>query len=98
VKRDVKLGCSRKLNNEEFQNWYSSPKNDQVKEDDVGKPCSTNEGGGGMVMNIGYWWAIISFYKPLHVSGLYGPSSREYTQSLMEAITPTTDPFLGYTL
>jgi hypothetical protein len=41
---------------------------------------------------------LISFYTPLHVSALMGHPHLEYTQSLMEAITPITDPFLGYTI
>jgi hypothetical protein len=41
---------------------------------------------------------LFSFYTPLHVSALMGHFQVEYTQSLMEAITPTTDPFLGYTI
>jgi hypothetical protein len=38
-------GGWRKLHNEELHNLYSSPnKNDQVKEDEIGRACSTNEG------------------------------------------------------
>jgi hypothetical protein len=40
---------------------------------------------------------LFSFYTPLHVSALMGHLQVAYTQSLMEAIAPTTDPFLGYT-
>jgi hypothetical protein len=39
-----------------------------------------------------------SFYTPLHISALMGHLLVEYTQSLMEDITPKTDPFLGYTI
>jgi hypothetical protein len=38
------------------------------------------------------------FYPSLHVSALMGHLQMEYTQSFMEAIMPTTDPFLSYTL
>jgi hypothetical protein len=41
---------------------------------------------------------LFSFCTPLPVSALMGHLQVEYTQSLMEAITPTTDPFLGYTI
>jgi hypothetical protein len=34
---------------------------------------------------------LLSFYTPLHVSALMGHLQVEYTHSLMEAITPTTD-------
>jgi hypothetical protein len=41
-------------------------------------------------------------YSLFHITtcfGLYRPSSGEiYTQSFLKAITPTTDPFLGYTV
>jgi hypothetical protein len=41
---------------------------------------------------------LISFYTPLLVSALMGHLQEEHRQSLMEAITPTTDPSLGYTV
>jgi hypothetical protein len=41
---------------------------------------------------------FLSFYTPPHVSALIGHLQVEYTQSLTEAITPTTDPILGYTI
>jgi hypothetical protein len=46
-KRDEVTGGWRKLHNEELQNLYSSPKynyeyNDQVKENEMGRACSTN--------------------------------------------------------
>jgi hypothetical protein len=34
---------------------------------------------------------LFSFFTPLHVSALMGYLQVEYTQSLMEAITPATD-------
>jgi hypothetical protein len=42
--------------------------------------------------------SLFSFYTPLHVSNLMGHLQVEYTQSLMEAFTPATDLFLGYTI
>jgi hypothetical protein len=39
-----------------------------------------------------------SFYTPLHISSLMGHLQVEYTQSIMEASIPITDPFLGYTI
>jgi hypothetical protein len=44
LKRDEVIGDYRKLNNEELHNLYSSPNNDQVKEDEMGRACSTNRG------------------------------------------------------
>jgi hypothetical protein len=46
----------RKLHNEELCSFYSSPSiiNDQVKEDQMGRTCSTN--GRRRGMHIGYWW------------------------------------------
>jgi hypothetical protein len=42
-KRDEVTGCLRKLHNEELHNLYSSPNtNDQVKEDEMSRACSTN--------------------------------------------------------
>jgi hypothetical protein len=41
---------------------------------------------------------LSSFYTPLHVSALMGHLQVEYTQSLVEAITPTMDLFLSYTI
>jgi hypothetical protein len=44
-KRDEVTGGWRKLHNEEPHNLYSSPsiiRNDQVKDDEMGMPCSTN--------------------------------------------------------
>jgi hypothetical protein len=44
-KRYEVTGGWRKLHNEELHNLYSSPsiiKNDQVKENEMGKECSTN--------------------------------------------------------
>jgi hypothetical protein len=41
---------------------------------------------------------LFPFYTPLHVPALKGHLQVKYTQSLMEAITPTTDPFLCYTI
>jgi hypothetical protein len=40
------MGDWRKLHNEELHNLYSSPniKNDEVKEDERGRECSTNGG------------------------------------------------------
>jgi hypothetical protein len=32
----------RKLHNEELHNLYSSTNNDQVKEDEIGRACSTD--------------------------------------------------------
>jgi hypothetical protein len=46
-KRDDVTGVWRKLHNEELHNLYSSPNiifNDQVKEDEMGRACSTNGG------------------------------------------------------
>jgi hypothetical protein len=42
--------------------------------------------------------SLFSFYTQLHVSALMCHLQVQYTQSLIEAITPTTDPFLGYTI
>jgi hypothetical protein len=42
--------------------------------------------------------SLFSFYTPLHVSALMGHLHAGYTLSLMDAITLTTDPFLGYAL
>jgi hypothetical protein len=46
LKRDEVTGEWRKLHNEELHNLYSSPSiiSDQVKEDEMGRACSTNEG------------------------------------------------------
>jgi hypothetical protein len=42
-KRDEVTGDWRKLHNEELHNLYSSHKqNDQVKEDEMSRECSTN--------------------------------------------------------
>jgi hypothetical protein len=38
------------------------------------------------------FYFLIPFFTPLHVSAIF----RWNIQSLMEAIMPTTDPFLGY--
>jgi hypothetical protein len=46
-KRDEVTGDWRKLHNEELHNLYSLPNiilNDQVKEDEMGRPCSRNGG------------------------------------------------------
>jgi hypothetical protein len=46
-RRDEVMGYWRKLRNEELHNLYSSPniiKNDQVKEDEISRACSTNGG------------------------------------------------------
>jgi hypothetical protein len=44
-KRDEVTGDSRKLHNEQLHNLYSSPNIiDQVKEDGMGRACSTNGG------------------------------------------------------
>jgi hypothetical protein len=46
-KGDEIIGGRRKLQNKEPHNLYSSPNmiiNDQVKEDEMGKGCSTHEG------------------------------------------------------
>jgi hypothetical protein len=46
-KRDEVKGGWRKLHNKELHNSYCSPsifKKDQVKEDDMGRACSTNDG------------------------------------------------------
>jgi hypothetical protein len=43
-RRDDVTGDWRKLHNEELHNLYSSSKNDQVKEDEMGRACSTNGG------------------------------------------------------
>jgi hypothetical protein len=40
-KNDETIGRWRKLHNEELHNLYSSP-NDQVKEDEMGRACSTH--------------------------------------------------------
>jgi hypothetical protein len=40
---------------------------------------------------------VFSLYTPLQVSDLMGYHHVEYTQSFIDAITPTMDPFLGYT-
>jgi hypothetical protein len=43
-KRDEVIGRSRKLYNEKLHNLYGSPsriRNDQVKEDEMGRTCST---------------------------------------------------------
>jgi hypothetical protein len=42
-KGDEVMGDWRELHNEELHNLYSSP-NDQVKEDEMGRACSTNGG------------------------------------------------------
>jgi hypothetical protein len=53
LKKDEGIGGWRKLHNEELHNLYFSPnKNDQVKEDDMGRACSMNREG----LHIGYWW------------------------------------------
>jgi hypothetical protein len=39
---------------------------------------------------------LSSFYTPLHISALMGHLQVKYTQSLMEAIMPTTDRFFSY--
>jgi hypothetical protein len=39
---------------------------------------------------------LFSFYTPLHISALMSHLQVQYTQSFMEAIAPTTDPFLCY--
>jgi hypothetical protein len=36
---------------------------------------------------------LFFFYTPQHVLVLMGHLQKEYTQVLIEAITPTTDPF-----
>jgi hypothetical protein len=41
---------------------------------------------------------LFSFYTPLHVSVLMGHLQVKYTRSLMEAITPTTEPYKLYSL
>jgi hypothetical protein len=46
-KRDEVTGGWSKLNNEELRDLYSSPsiiKHDQVEEDEMSGPCSTNGG------------------------------------------------------
>jgi hypothetical protein len=45
-KRDEVTGGWRELHNEELHNLYSSPsiKSDLVKEDEMGRACSTNGG------------------------------------------------------
>jgi hypothetical protein len=53
-KKDEVTGGWRKLHTEELHNLYSSPSHDQVKEDEMGRACSTNWGQRGM--HIGYWW------------------------------------------
>jgi hypothetical protein len=42
-KSDEVTGDWRKLHNEELHNLYSSPSNDQVKEDQMGRACRTND-------------------------------------------------------
>jgi hypothetical protein len=49
-KRDEVTGGWRKMRNEELHNLYSL--NDQIKEDEMGRACSTN---GRRRMHIGYW-------------------------------------------
>jgi hypothetical protein len=53
-RRDEVTGGWRELHNEELQNLYSSPSimNDQVKEDEMGRECSTN---GEKRNAIEYW-------------------------------------------
>jgi hypothetical protein len=41
--------------------------------------------------------SLFSFFTSLHVSASTGHPKAKYTQSFLEAITPTTDQFLGYT-
>jgi hypothetical protein len=43
-KRDEVTGDWRKLQNEELHNLYSSPNINQIKEDEMGRACSTNGG------------------------------------------------------
>jgi hypothetical protein len=43
-KRDEVTGCWRKLHNEELHNLYSSPSKIRIKENEMGRACSTNGG------------------------------------------------------
>jgi hypothetical protein len=53
-KRDEIIGGSKNLHNEKLHNLYSSPNiNDQVKEDEIGRTCSTHEEIG---MHVGILW------------------------------------------
>jgi hypothetical protein len=40
----------------------------------------------------------IPLFTSLHVTASTGHPQVEYTQSFLKAITPTTDPILGYTV
>jgi hypothetical protein len=42
--------------------------------------------------------SLFFFFTSLHVSASTGHLQVKYTQSFLEAITPTTDLFLGYTV
>jgi hypothetical protein len=51
-KRDEVTGDWRKLHNGELHNLYSLPciiRNDQVKEDEIGRACGTNGGAKGCI-------------------------------------------------
>jgi hypothetical protein len=50
-KRDIVTGGGRKLHNEELHNLYSS--DDQVKEGEMGRACSTNIGEEECIKDIG---------------------------------------------
>jgi hypothetical protein len=54
LKRDEETGGWRKLHNEDHHNLHSSPSISQVKEDETGRACSTNEGRRGM--HIRFQW------------------------------------------
>jgi hypothetical protein len=44
------------------------------------------------------FYFLILLFTSLHVSDPTGHPHVKDTQSFLEAITPTTDPFLGYTV
>jgi hypothetical protein len=50
--------------------------------------------GGVVNRNSSYFLILLS--TSLHVSASTGHPQVKYTQSFLEAIKPTTDPFLGY--
>jgi hypothetical protein len=52
---------------------------------------------GGAVNRNNFYFLILLFTS-LHVSASTGHPQVKYTWSFLKTITPTTDPFLGYTV
>jgi hypothetical protein len=50
----------------------------------------------GCAVNRNNFYFLILLFTSLHVPASTGHPQVKYTQPILKAITPTTDPFLGY--